>query len=261
MGAPTYAFGNAEQMQRERLRTLETLFDPGTIAHLQACGVAPGWHCLEVGAGGGSIAHWLADRVGPDGSVLATDLDATALRDLARPNLDVRAHDVLTDELPASRFDLIHLRLVLAWLADPAEALQRLIAALRPGGWLVDEELDFVSSVPDPRTPGASFERVVRAHGAALAQRSGFHSAYGRRVAGDFEEAGLVECGCEGRVSMWRGGQAGGRIWALTLVQLREPMIATGLADADDIDAVLELCGNPGMSVMSPVLMSVWGRR
>ena len=120
--------------------------------------------------------------------------------------------------------------------------------------------MDFVSCVADPRMP-APFERVVKAHNAALAERSGFDHAYGRRVVRDVEEAGLVDGGFDGRAWIWRGGQAGGRIWALTLVQLREPMIATGLVDNDDIDAVLALCDDPLRSVLSPVMMSVWGRR
>lgn len=93
-----YAFENAIPAQRERLRTLEALLDAGTVAQLDF--VKAGWHCLEVGAGGGSIASWLHERAG---SVLATDLDITQLRELAQPNLEVRAHDVPTDELPAER--------------------------------------------------------------------------------------------------------------------------------------------------------------
>jgi hypothetical protein len=47
--------------------------------------VGPGWRCLEVGSGGGSIAAWLCDRVGPDGSVLATDLDIEELLEGVQP--------------------------------------------------------------------------------------------------------------------------------------------------------------------------------
>jgi hypothetical protein len=63
----TYAFDNSWELARQRLDAIEAWFDPGTIRHLTERGVAPGWHCLEVGAGGGSIAAWLGDRVGPAG--------------------------------------------------------------------------------------------------------------------------------------------------------------------------------------------------
>jgi hypothetical protein len=101
----TYAFDNARAVQRDRLDTLETLFDPGTIRQLEARGVAPGWRCFEVGAGGGSIAAWLCDRVGPEGTVLATDLDTKWVSELAQANLEVRVHDLLDDDLPDGEFD------------------------------------------------------------------------------------------------------------------------------------------------------------
>ncbi len=57
-----------------------------------------------------TIATWLAERVGPTGSVLATDLKPQHIP--GRANLESREHDVRTDDLPGS-FDLIHARLVL----------------------------------------------------------------------------------------------------------------------------------------------------
>lgn len=259
-----YAFANAQAAQRERLRTLEALNDPGTKRQLNARGVAGGWRCLEVGAGGGSIAAWLCDRVAPDGQVVATDLDTTVLGELSHPNLVLRAHDVLVDELPEGEFDLVHLRLVLAWLTEPRTALRRLVAALRPGGWLVAEELDFASAVPDPAMGPeacARFTRLVEAHNAALAEHHGFDSTYGRRVASDLEQAGLTEVGCEGRASMWRGGEAGGRIWRLTIAQLRATMIADRLMGAAELDAAMALCEEPRFSSLSPVMVAAWGRR
>ena len=168
-----YAYENTRAAQGERLRTLETLFDAGTIAELEARGVGRGWRCLEVGAGGGSIARWLADRVAPDGAVLATDLDTTVLEGLSHPNLEVRVHE-LEHDLPEGEFDLVHVRLVLAWLHDRRTALRRLIAALKPGGWLVAEDLDFASAVPDPHMGAelcARFTRIVKAHHAVIAER------------------------------------------------------------------------------------------
>jgi SAM-dependent methyltransferase len=259
-GMAKYAFQNAIPGQLERLRTLEALLDAGSIRALDF--VQPGWHCLEVGAGGGSIASWLCERVGRGGSVLATDLDITTLSELSRPNLEIRVHDVLADELPAGRFDVIHMRLLLAWLADPATALQRMIAALRPGGWLVAEEMDFGAVAPDPHMDEETcdlFARVAAAHNATLAARSGFDAYYGRRVVGDFEDAGLVGVRGDGRASMWRGGEAGGRIWTLTVTQVREDMAAR--LSLDDVDRALALFDDPRFSSLSPVVMAASGRQ
>jgi tRNA A58 N-methylase Trm61 len=60
---------------RDRLRAAEELLDDGTTRLLARLGVGAGWRCLEVGAGGGSIARWLANAVGPDGKVIATDVE------------------------------------------------------------------------------------------------------------------------------------------------------------------------------------------
>lgn len=260
----TYAFENASPGQRDRLRTLEALLDAGTIRHLEHQGVGSGWHCLEVGAGGGSIASWLSSRVGPEGSVLATDLDISHLRALSHPNLEVRVHDVLQDDLPAGGFDLIHLRLVLAWLADVPAGLQRLIAALKPGARLLAEELDFAAAVPDPHMDaedGALFELMRGAHHQVLAEVSGFDPLYGRRVVGDLERAGLAGVDCQGRAAMWRGDGPGGRIWWHTISQLREPMVTAGVATHEEVDRALALFDDPRFSSVSPVVMAAWGTR
>ena len=260
-GLQTYAFDNARQVQEQRLRALEAALDAGTIRHLEAAGVGPGWRCLEVGAGGGSIAAWLSDRVGATGHVTATDLDTTVLRAVARPNLEVRAHDVLADDFPPAAFDLVHLRLVLAWLRDPAAALGRLRGWLKPGGVLVAEELDFVTvvpaAVPDPDA-AAVYERVVAAHLDALEHVSGFDRAFGRRLPAALAAAGFSAVGSEGRASIWSGGGPGMVVWRLTFEQLREPMLAAGTAAAD-VDRAIALCDDPRVQFVSPLVMAAWG--
>jgi SAM-dependent methyltransferase len=261
-GQAAYAFDNAHALQRERLRALEAALDAGTVGLLQGCGIAPGWRCLEVGAGGGSIADWMCEQVGPHGHVLATDLDTTVLRARSRPNLDVRVHDVLADELPRASFDLVHMRLLLAWLPEPRAVLKRVLPALRPGGRLVVEELDFASvataHAPDARSR-AAFERVLAAHLGVLRERSGFDSRYGRRLPADLRDAGVDDVRCEGRVSLWGEGNAGMRVWRLTFMQLRAAMLSAG-TPAHDIDRAIELCDDPGMSCLSPLVMAGWGR-
>src|ERR1700761_5912573 len=137
-----YALDNAGREASARFAALAALYDHGTIRHLEERGVNSNWHCLEVGGGGGSIAAWLAARVGPAGRVLVTDIAPRFLESLQIPNLEVRRHDIVNDPLPEAAFDLVHSRLVLLHLPEREKALARMIAALKPGGWLGDEEFD-----------------------------------------------------------------------------------------------------------------------
>jgi len=70
-----YAFDNAAPQAGDRFANLSALYDEVTCRHLDRFGIDTGWDCLEVGAGGGSIARFMSMRVGPRGHVLATDLD------------------------------------------------------------------------------------------------------------------------------------------------------------------------------------------
>src|SRR5688572_23339484 len=134
-----YIFDNAALQTRDRLGVLSSIFDPGTIRHLQERGLREGWNCLEVGGGGGTIVRWLADQVGSSGSVLATDLDPRLLTELSSANVEIRRHDICTDPLPLSAFDLVHARLVLEHVAEKDRALRRMAEAMKPGGWMVLE--------------------------------------------------------------------------------------------------------------------------
>ena len=169
-----YVLDNAAEQTSARFAALPSLYDPGTIRHLEQLGVGAGWRCLEIGGGGGSIAAWLSDRVGPTGQVLATDVDTRFLERLRRPNLEVRRHDIASDPLPDRAFNLVHLRLVLMHLPQRDQVLKRLAGALRPGGWLLAEEFDSLSMPPDPRRQprgDAARERPCHARSAGFPRR------------------------------------------------------------------------------------------
>ncbi len=133
---------NPDAIEADRLAGLEALYDPITVAVLEGLGVAPGWTVLDAGAGHGSIARWLAERVGPGGRVHAVDLDLRFLVDLPAHvvvrRADVEGASLLTDD--ADGFDLVHARMLLANLTAPEAATDRLAEAVRPAGWLVVEE-------------------------------------------------------------------------------------------------------------------------
>jgi SAM-dependent methyltransferase len=125
-----------------RLELLAACHDDASRRRAAALGVGPGWRCLDAGAGQGSFARWLASRVGPDGHVVAADVDVTLMADIDELNLDVREMDLTRDDLPRDSYDLVHTRLALLHIPERETVLARLAAALRPGGLLLLEEDD-----------------------------------------------------------------------------------------------------------------------
>src|SRR5215468_3590265 len=87
MGERPYVAADAtDDLEWERLALLQTLYDGSTSQQLARLGIKAGWQCLEVGAGRGSIAHWLAGCVGPAGRVVAADTDPRLLRRVSLPS-------------------------------------------------------------------------------------------------------------------------------------------------------------------------------
>ena len=63
MSRPEYVLANASSHSKDGFSGLEALCDPVTFRHLESVGIAEGWSCLEIGAGGGSVARWMGERV------------------------------------------------------------------------------------------------------------------------------------------------------------------------------------------------------
>jgi len=74
-------------------------------------------------------------------------------------------------------------------------------------------------------------------------------------------QRGSPNVDAEGRVAMWRGGGDGGGIWRLTIEQVREEMVGSGIVTPDDVEDMLGLCDDPDAAVVSQITMAAWGRR
>jgi SAM-dependent methyltransferase len=256
-----YILDNASVQERERLRLRETVHDPESIRHLERLGVAEGWHCLEIGGGGGSIAAWLCQKVGTTGRVVATDLDTRFLDLLEYPNLEVRRHDIARESLPRTGFDLVHTRAVLVHLADRVRALRSMADALKPGGWLFVEDGDMASWQPDPRMPGAGLYAKGTAALIQVFGSAGGDFYYGRRLYGDVRATGLVEVDAVGRVQMLRSGSPWSRVWQLTMEEVRSRVVSAGLLTDEEVDEWIALHDNEGFVAMHGIEMKVWGRK
>lgn len=83
--ADRYFFDNCQDDEDERLRRLEEIADPRSISLLGPLGIEGGWRYEEFGAGRVPMVSWLADQVGPSGSVVAVDRNAALCRHLGLP--------------------------------------------------------------------------------------------------------------------------------------------------------------------------------
>jgi SAM-dependent methyltransferase len=256
-----YTFENSGTQAATRFSALADIFDPGTIRHLTEIGVGSGWHCLEVGAGGGSIATWLCDRVGGKGHVLATDIDTRFLETLNQSNLEVSRHDIESDPLPEAKFDLVHFRLVLGHLPNREEVLGRLVKALRPGGWILAEEFDSWSLRPDHSINEAETSLKAFAAMQAVMGRHRFDGYYGRRLVARLRAHDLAEISVEGRVFMYAGGTSGADLTRASISQTRDEMIGAGAISAAEIERDLLQLDKPDFMMPSPIMWAVRGRR
>jgi SAM-dependent methyltransferase len=257
----SYTFDNSGTHVAARFSALADIFDPGTIRHLTEIGVGSGWHCLEVGAGGGSIAAWLCDRVGGNGQVLATDIDTRFLEALSRSNLEVSRHDIASDPLPQAKFDLVHFRLVLGHLPNRDEVLGRLVTALRPGGWILAEEFDSRSLRPDRSINDAETSLKAFAAMQAVLQRHGFDGYYGRRLVARLRALNLAEISAEGRVFMLEGGTSGADLTRAAISQTRDEMIDAEAISAAEIERDLLQFNRSDFMMPSAIMWAVRGRR
>jgi SAM-dependent methyltransferase len=256
----TYIFDNAAPVARRRLSALADVYDPNTIAALDARGVAEGWTCLEVGGGLGTITRWLSQRVGARGRVFATDIDTRFLDELGLDNVDVRCHDILTSPLPSSTFDLAYARLVLEHLSDPDLALRRMIAALKPGGWIVVQDMELMPVVAgshEPQDRISATAAVMRDVVAAAGVNPRVGPSLGRRL----RDCRLDHVGCEGRLWMCRGNSTAARLTRLNFEQMRERLLASGRLTNDQFDADVALLQNDDYEWRSPILWTAWGQR
>ena len=112
-----------------------------TQAMLGMAGVKPGSHVLDVAAGAGDQTLDIAERVGPHGYVLATDLSPEILQFAAEQaaaaghrNVETRVSDGQKLQVEDARFDVVVCRLGLMFFADPLQGLREMVRVLKPGG-------------------------------------------------------------------------------------------------------------------------------
>jgi SAM-dependent methyltransferase len=261
--AEYFASRHADEPELQRLRDLSAIYDPVTIRRAGCLGIAPGWHCLEVGAGAGSIACWLAERMGPSGHVVAADLNTRFLEELCLPNLEVRRHDLLAADFEHQAYDLVHCRMLLMHLADPASAVARLARSVRPGGWLFIEEGDSTTlCAANPAHPRArTFDRITRIILDGVQSSTMMDCFLGRRVRDLLEPLHFNDLGHEGTALIGRGGEPAARFFQMTSRITGEKVVEAGLITREDLADRQAAYDDPTFTFVTMSSFGAWARR
>ncbi|HYA67277.1 MAG TPA: methyltransferase domain-containing protein [Acidimicrobiales bacterium] len=256
-----YLLGNQQPQAGRRFDALSALFDASTFRHAQALGIGPGWRVWEVGAGGPSVPTWLAQQVGPNGYVLATDID-TSWIEAATTGYVVQRHDVGTDVAPEGPFDLVHARLVLVHVRERSRALAKMIGALRRGGWLLLEEADPELQplvCPDERGQDQELANKLKRLFRVLLAERGVDLAYGRTLPRLLRDAALVDVRSDAYFPM--AGPECDELERVTTEQVRDRLIAAGLTTSEEIDVHLANVAKGRLDLATSPMISAWGRK
>ena len=261
-GGDGYLLANQNTAAMDRFTAFTSLFDPSTFSHLDRLGVAEGWRCWEVGAGGTSVVRWLAERVGSTGHVLATDLDTTWADGAPLPTVAVQRHDVALDPVPPGPFDLVHARLVLVHVPDRDVALTNMVSALRPGGWLLVEDADPALqplSCLEEHGPAEARANRIRTGFRALMAGRGADLAYGRTLPRRLRAAGLVEVGADAAFPVALPACADLEVATITII--RDQLVEGGVASEAEIEQHLAAVRAGQLDLTQPPMIACWGRR
>ncbi len=243
--------------ERDRLGLLEQWGDPESQAVLAQCGLHPASRCLEIGAGAGSIARWLAGQC-PDGRVVAVDSDARYLDGPPQPALEWCQEDIGTLEFDDDSFDLIHSRMTFCHLGNRREMLDRAFRWLRPGGWLAlcDPMLmpASASADPDVRRFFEATEQAWTAQGSDMAD-------WARALPARLAAAGFADVSVRARANVIGDGGVYDRLAALNIEQEGGYMVERGLVPADVHGRVLELVRSSRLVELRSITLYAWGRK
>jgi len=175
-------------------------------------------------------------------------------------NVEFRVAD-LADGLGEAEYDVVYARFVLTHLRDPGAGLASMITALKPGGRLVVEDIDYRGSFCDPeRASFARYEEIYE----ETARLNGGDPHIATRLPLMLVDAGLHRVvaavtqpsGLEGEVKL---------LPPLTLENIKAMAVRHRVATDDEVDALVaelyEIAADPRTYVGNPRMVQVWGEK
>lgn len=134
-----------------------------------------------------------------------------------------------------------------------------MVAALRPGGWLLLEDVDFFPLYASTSQLYIDFMVALAGAVGAAVGHDGFWAA--RTLPALVAGQELVEFGGGGDVAILKGGTPMAEFWQLTGEQMRNKILSSGDLSAERFNAAMALLSEPMFWTFSNAVIAAWGRR
>jgi SAM-dependent methyltransferase len=224
-----------------------------------------GGRVLDVGCGPLGVLDLLAERAGPTCTVVGLDREARflvmAAESLggAHPTPELVAGDATATGLPADSFDLVHERTVLNNVPDPGAVVAEMARVTRPGGYVVLQDMDWVSWTCQPAHPAWGLLAT------AAAQAWAGNVYVGRRLPDLLRRSGLVDVEVDAHVRTWRTGDPCQSLLLRFAESYRDRILDDGLLTEAEFDACVRgltaHLAHPNTFTLYATLFQAWGRK
>jgi SAM-dependent methyltransferase len=260
-----YALDNDSDAARQHHELLSLLWDTFSQQATRNLIDLEGRRCLEVGAGvGARFARWLAERVGDNGFVMATDIKPRNVP--KHPRLAVVQDDITTGAARLDGgWDFIHARLTLGHIPDRRTVLNKLVTLLNPGGAILIEDIAVMPEHMVMSAPTPDAQHLYRSVQQLLTYRvfvpAGVDPTWACQIHGALCDEGLVDVRTDIHTTAWEGGGFGCQLVAGTIQQLRRQLIATRKVTEEQLDELLDLLDDSTFVLAGHLMFSTSGRK
>lgn len=255
--------GGAEGKQR--LDILSGILNEHSLSLIEKDTPLQGKRFLELGCGGGNLALAVAEKIGNGGKVTAIDFDEEILalaKVQANENLITNISFIAMDASEIAfenEYDIVYSRFLLSHLKEPNALIGKMIRALKPGGKLVVEDIDFSGHFSYPHC--TAFETYQRLFITA-ASNNGQNPNIGLSLFSMLKESGLQETAYE---VFQPSHHTGNGKWMAynTMDRIKESVLKQQLATSEEIKQILNelniFTQNDDSILSLPRIFGTWG--
>ena len=262
-------FLGADESEQTRLLAQGEVHRAETEALLDRLEIPAGGRAVDFGCGPLGALDLLSHRVGPAGRVVGLDsqprMISFAQRSIAErglANVKLIQADARSTGLDANYFDIAHERLVLITLTSPQDVVAEMVRVVRPGGWVITQNVDWISWTCEPVHPAwdSLLDALVKAW-----RTTGMDPFTGRHMPGLLRGAGLADIAIEVYAHTERAGEHN-HLLLLRLIDIfRDQIVGGGFMDGPQLarrtGELEEHLSRPETFTLSPLLFLAWGRK